>query len=254
MNTNRFGRPVRTEHSRSRWSRRRLHLAATRDDIDRRLRGSARRSADSARRAHDERTTAADRYIWARGRSVWAVGPDPRPRCAGGIVGNGRERRSGCCRVARGSPLTGSPGSTWTAGSWSSPNQPRRRSSRLRAQLWGATPPPPTDRASDDDHRPRPRPRPLRPGGGVMSLIDPDLARVLHDDRYRRLVAEAEVQRLGRHFEGERRRRCARRFGRVGRRSLLRSIKGTCDAKVARLADSWLAPGNRERGDARQCG
>lgn len=73
-----------------------------------------------------------------------------------------------------------------------------------------------------------------------MSMVTPDLARAVHDDRRRRLLAEAEARRVRRELAAARRaERPVRRPG-GWLRDLVRRGHHVDDAKIARLADSWL--------------
>lgn len=72
-----------------------------------------------------------------------------------------------------------------------------------------------------------------------MSLLTPELARVIHEDRRRRLLAEREADQLRRAGKASRRsdRRERRHRGAIA--TLLRRGRVT-DAKIARIRNSWL--------------
>jgi hypothetical protein len=74
-----------------------------------------------------------------------------------------------------------------------------------------------------------------------MLPMTPELARILHDERHRRFLAEAEARRLRRAHRASRRAdrpepRTSHRFTTLLRR------RGGDDAKIARITNSWLNP------------
>ncbi|HSJ92098.1 MAG TPA: hypothetical protein VK917_08505 [Ilumatobacter sp.] len=73
-----------------------------------------------------------------------------------------------------------------------------------------------------------------------MNTLSPDLARAVHEDRRRRLVAAADARRVHRELRASRRaERPVRRPG-DRLRALVRGRRHRLDAKIARLTDSWL--------------
>jgi hypothetical protein len=73
-----------------------------------------------------------------------------------------------------------------------------------------------------------------------VNTLSPDLARAVHEDRRRRLVAAADARRVQRELGASRRaERPVRRPG-DRLRALVRGRRHRHDAKIARLTDSWL--------------
>lgn len=71
-------------------------------------------------------------------------------------------------------------------------------------------------------------------------MVTPEIARAVHDDRRRRFLAEAEVRRVRRELAAARRAERPARRPSGWLRALVRGGRHHHDAKITRLAGSWL--------------